>query len=65
MAVINEAAIAAALARHMPRATVIFITDSDGNRTVVAFTEPPEPVIADYRRRGYRVDSGEELKEVS
>lgn len=65
MALINEAAIAAVLPRHMPWATVIFITDSDGNRTVVAFTDPPEPVIASYWRRGYCVDSGQELKEVS
>ena len=58
MAVINEAAIAAVLAKHMPGATVIFVTDQEGNRTVVAFTAPPEPVIADYRRCGYAVDSG-------
>ena len=64
MAVINEAAIAAVLARHMPGATVIFVTDSGGDRTVVAFTEPPEPVIADYRRRGYSVDFGQ-LKQAS
>lgn len=62
---VNEQAIAEVMARHMPGATVVFITDQQGNRTVVAFTAAPGPVIADYRRRGYRVDMATELKEAS
>ena len=61
---VNESAIAEVLAKHMPGATVIFVTGPDGTRTVVATTQPPGPVIADYRRRGYSVDFGA-LKEAS
>jgi hypothetical protein len=62
---VNERAIAEVLLKHMPGGTVIFVTSPEGIREAVAFTGPAEPFIADYRRRGYRVDTGQVLKEVS
>jgi hypothetical protein len=61
----NDAAIHEVLARHMPGATVLFVTDPEGNRTVVAFEGPAAERIADYRRAGYRVETATELKEAS
>ena len=60
---INETAITGVLTRHMPGATVIFVTDPEGNRSVVAFEGPAAERIADYRRAGFRVEISAELKE--
>jgi hypothetical protein len=47
----------------MPRATVIFVTDPEGNRSVVAFEGPAAERIADYRRAGFRIEISTELNE--
>src|SRR5260221_10736130 len=59
---INETAITDVLTRHMPGATVIFVTDPEGNRSVVAFEGPATQRIADYRRAAGRVGVAAALK---
>lgn len=61
----SEQAISDVLARHLPGATVLFVTDSGGNRSVVAFEGPAAERIAGYRRAGFRVETSAELREAS
>ncbi len=52
------------LARHMPGAAVIFVTDPEGNRSVVAF-EGPRPSASPITGAGFRVKAAAELREAS
>lgn len=66
MNTMNDQDIAAVFAKYLgPDSSVLFVTDTKGNRSAVAFTGPAGPVAAAYRKAGYTVDDPAALRKAS